>query len=144
MRHLSPRGLSIVVLGLLWIPLGIGTLHGLSGKPDNAPHLHIPAEIRGIAWILTGLFAIAIGMRGKRHLHRYALAALAVMPTVRALSYSASWAMWLLGVGGSPAGYYTSAPWWAFMQSVLMASYAPTTWGYLRRIRADEERDRES
>ena len=37
----------LIPCALIWIPMGIGTMNGLAGKPRDAPHLLIPQDIRG-------------------------------------------------------------------------------------------------
>ena len=39
----------LIPCALIWIPMGIGTMNGLAGKPRDAPHLLIPQDIRG--WV---------------------------------------------------------------------------------------------
>lgn len=110
----------LIPCAILWVPLGIGTMNGLAGRPDDAPHLLVPGELRGWAWIITGLLALVILLRDKKMTEkatRTAAAILLVMPAIRAASYSVA-GLWALvdldgggGLQGSPQAYYTSAPW---------------------------------
>lgn len=122
----------LIPSALWWIVLGAGTLQGLAGRPDDAPHLHLSETLRGWVWIATGLaaFIILVADREKREdPTRYAASLLVVMPTVRALSYS--WAWWVYALGndggniapwyseGSPVAWYTCVVWWALTWAIL-------------------------
>lgn len=113
---------------LLWIPVGIGTMHGLAGKPRDAPHLLIPQDLRGWAWIVTGLAALVVLVADRRRSERgtrVAAALLLVMPLVRALSYSLAGVYAITdldgdgGLDGSPDAYYTCLPWWSISLAIL-------------------------
>jgi len=114
---------------LFWIPMGIGTMHGLAGKPRDAPHLLIPQDIRGWACIATGLAALVVLVADRHRSERgtrVAAALLLIMPLVRALSYSLAGVYAIVdldgdgeGLTGSPDAYYTCLPWWSISLAIL-------------------------
>ena len=113
---------------LIWIPMGIGTMNGLAGKPRDAPHLLIPQDLRGWVWIVTGLAALVVLVADRHHSERgtrVAAALLLIMPLVRALSYSIAGVYAITdldgdgGLNGSPDAYYTCLPWWTISLAIL-------------------------
>lgn len=113
---------------LIWIPMGIGTMHGLAGKPRDAPHLLLPQDLRGWVWIVTGLAALVVLVADRHRSERgtrVAAALLLIMPLVRALSYSLAGVYAITdldgdgGLDGSPDAYYTCLPWWIISLAIL-------------------------
>lgn len=113
---------------LFWIPMGIGTMHSLAGKPRDAPHLLLSQDLRGWAWIVTGLAALVVLVSDRHrseHGTRVAAALLLIMPLVRALSYSLAGVYAITdldgngGLDGSPDAYYTCLPWWSISLAIL-------------------------
>lgn len=118
----------LIPCALIWIPMGIGTMNGLAGKPRDAPHLLIPQDIRGWVWIVTGLAALVVLVADRRRSERgtrVAAALLLIMPLVRALSYSLAGVYAITdldgdgGLDGSPSAYYTCLPWWIISLAIL-------------------------
>ena len=118
----------LIPCALIWIPMGIGTMNGLAGKPRDAPHLLIPQDIRGWVWIVTGLAALVVLVADRHrseHGTRVAAALLLIMPLVRALSYSIAGVYAIVdldgngGLNGSPSAYYTCLPWWTISLAIL-------------------------
>ena len=118
----------LIPCALLWIPAGIGTMHGLAGKPRDAPHLLIPQDLRGWVWIVTGLAALVVLVADRHRSERgtrVAAALLLIMPLVRALSYSLAGVYAIVdldgngGLNGSPSAYYTCLPWWTISLAIL-------------------------
>ena len=118
----------LIPCALIWIPMGIGTMHGLAGKPRDAPRLLIPQDIRGWVWIVTGLAALVVLVADRHrseHGTRVAAALLLTMPLVRALSYSLAGVYAIVdldgngGLNGSPSAYYTCLPWWTISLAIL-------------------------
>lgn len=118
----------LIPCALFWIPMGIGTMHGLAGKPRDAPHLLLSQDLRGWAWIVTGLAALVVLVADRHrseHGTRVAAALLLIMPLVRALSYSLAGAYAIVdldgngGLNGSPDAYYTCLPWWSISLAIL-------------------------
>ena len=118
----------LIPCALIWIPMGIGTMNGLAGKPRDAPHLLIPQDLRGWVCIATGLAALVVLVADRHHSERgtrVAAALLLIMPLVRALSYSLAGVYAITdldgdgGLNGSPSAYYTCLPWWAISLAIL-------------------------
>ena len=118
----------LIPCALIWIPMGIGTMNGLAGKPRDAPHLLIPQDIRGWVWIVTGLAALVVLVADRHRSERgtrVAAALLLIMPLVRALSYSLAGVYAIVdldgdgGLDGSPSAYYTCLPWWTISLAIL-------------------------
>lgn len=118
----------LIPCALIWIPMGIGTMNGLAGKPRDAPHLLIPQDIRGWVWIVTGLAALVVLVADRHrseHGTRVAAALLLIMPLARALSYSLAGVYVIVdldgngGLNGSPGAYYTCLPWWIISLAIL-------------------------
>gem|GEM_PF-1607478 len=114
---------------LIWIPMGIGTMNGLAGKPRDAPHLLLPQDLRGWVWVITGLMALVVLIRDRERTERgtrVAAALLLIMPLIRALSYSVAGVYAIVdldgdgeGLTGSPDAYYTCLPWWSISLAIL-------------------------
>ena len=118
----------LIPCALIWIPMGIGTMNGLAGKPRDAPHLLIPQDLRGWVWIVTGLAALVVLVADRHRSERgtrVAAALLLIMPLVRALSYSLAGVYAITdldgdgGLDGSPDAYYTCLPWWIISLAIL-------------------------
>lgn len=118
----------LIPCALIWIPMGIGTMNGLAGKPRDAPHLLIPQDLRGWVWIVTGLAALVVLVADRHRSERgtrVAAALLLIMPLVRALSYSIAGVYAIAdldgdgGLDGSPHAYYTCLPWWTISLAIL-------------------------
>ena len=118
----------LIPCALIWIPMGIGTMNGLAGKPRDAPHLLIPQDLRGWVWIVTGLAALVVLVADRHRSERgtrVAAALLLIMPLVRALSYSLAGVYAITdldgdgGLDGSPDAYYTCLPWWSISLAIL-------------------------
>ena len=129
----------LIPCALIWIPMGIGTMNGLAGKPRDAPHLLIPQDLRGWVWIVTGLAALVVLVADRHRSERgtrVAAALLLIMPLVRALSYSIAGVYAIVdldgngGLNGSPSAYYTCLPWWTISLAILTQA---VTWRHIGR-----------
>lgn len=145
---LGPRGTLMLICGLIWIQTGIGTLQGYSGSPTDAPHLLIPASIRGAMWIITGIVAIILCPTRSIPYHRIAVTALGVAPVVRLCSYLMSWIFsWSafqalfphFPLSGAPNAEYSSTFWQAELLLVIVLMIAPATWKMVRGYLLIEE-----
>ena len=89
----------MTVTGVLWVLFGAGVLSGVSDPPGELVFAKIPAIIRGVLWVGTGLWAFVAGVvsRGTSR----ALAALMLMPFLRLVSYGLAW-MWVIVPGDQP------------------------------------------
>ena len=129
----------LIPCALIWIPMGIGTMNGLAGKPRDAPHLLIPQDLRGWVWIVTGLAALVVLVADRHRSERgtrVAAALLLIMPLVQALSYSLAGVYAIVdldgngGLNGSPSAYYTCLPWWTISLAILTQA---VTWRHIGR-----------
>ena len=99
----------MTVTGVLWVLFGAGVLSGVSDPPGELVFAKIPAIIRGVLWVGTGVWAFVAGVvsRGTSR----ALAALMVMPLLRLVSYGLAWGLVVVpGVqpGEMPGGWFYS------------------------------------
>ena len=108
-RRLGVRGFGMVLIGTAWTLIGVGVLHGLNPTPPDAPHLVIPAPVRGTVWIAPGVLAFALCASRRRD--TIALTVAVVMPLVHVVSYTWAWVVYLApgGQAGYSAGWYNGA-----------------------------------
>ena len=104
MRRLTDRfgyrGTWLLIFGALWIVFGIAMLSNPERPIPGALHQYVPYEYRAVAWIVTGVVAIAFGLR-RSPLDAWGHVALVTMPLVRALGFGYSW---LLSIGSALVG----------------------------------------
>ena len=103
--RLGFRGLWLLVLGFIWCVFGVGLL--VDPDPIAHPgvlHEHIDPHLRALAWGVTGLFAIVVGLRGLRGEDTFGHVALWVMPAFRLLSFALSWLLYLASDALASAG----------------------------------------
>jgi len=145
---LGPRGTLLLLCGFIWIQTGVGTLQGYSGAPDDAPHLLIPATIRGSLWIISGIVAIVLCPTRSIKYHRVAITVLPLMPLVRLISYLFSWmCSWSLfnfafpsfPLDGSARAEYQSTFWQADLLLVVALMLAPATWKMISNYLSQEQ-----
>ena len=140
------RGTFIAAIALVSLWLGYNTAAGYAGRPEDAPHLRLPSEMRAGAWIAFSVMAFWLARRPCPQRHRYAIALLAIMPNVRLASYFWSWAMswgWLDRLTpsahpllqGSPGAINGVTVWVMFDLLLLAAAWTPVTWRSLHRDR---------
>lgn len=148
-RRLGPRGSAIVLTAIIFIQVGIGTVQGYSGKPNDAPHLLVSGEYRGSAWIFFALAAVLLAFRRRRKSDAVAIVLLSVMPVVRLISYSLSWFLSLDIVGdylqntpglqGSPAAGYGTTSWQSQILLLIMIMWLPSRWEVVTTYLSREE-----
>lgn len=98
-RQIGRRGAVLLILGLIWIILGLGVLDS-GGISDELLHERLSPTLRGAAWIVTGLVAIGYAFRPTGLGDQVGFAALYLMPAVRVASYTTAWVDSLIPVGG--------------------------------------------
>lgn len=142
-KRLDPDEIVTLVVAGLWMWAGWSTWNDLTGKPKNAPHLMIPGEWRSILWWATAVFAVW-GLRLPRRckLRRFSIAFLALMPSVRLFSYTASWVFsWEIidrlipdtVLSGDQNAWASIWVYLALDFMVLLLAKSPWSWGYLHR-----------
>ena len=138
MRHLLPRpptalgkrGLILLIFGFIWVSVGMAVVN----QPDPAGYEHllfsqIPRPVRALAWVTTGLLAVAIAFR-PRLLHHdgFGFLALYVMPAERAAIFVIGWLDYhITGLGGPgyPRGLYAASVWLAIVAAVMVCATWP-------------------
>lgn len=91
-RDINKREQMLMMLGLIWILIGLSTLETTGSRPMTILHEHLPTSVRGYLWIGTGLIAIASAWRPPGLKDTFGWTALYVMPTLRVISYLLAWA----------------------------------------------------
>ena len=91
---LGIRCSAMVLLGTIWVLMGVGVLTGTSQPADGLLFTAIPAPIRGATWVATGLLAVASGLTSYRTSR--ALSLLVLMPMLRLVSYLLAWVLYLI------------------------------------------------
>lgn len=88
------RGAWLIILGAVWFVFGLGVL--LDPIPPRPGVLsdYLPAWVDAAGWWVTGVVAVAAGLRGDRE-DWWGHVALYVMPAVRLVSFAFSWLLWL-------------------------------------------------
>lgn len=137
-RQVGRRGAILTAYGLIWIVLGLGVATG-SGTSFGLLHEVIPAQLRGLAWVITGAVAIVFAWRPPGFHDAPGFVALYIMPAVRVLSYGLAWIDHLLPIG-SP-GYEQGWRFAATYAAMLAAVYICSGWPDHPRTRLPREDD---
>jgi hypothetical protein len=132
-RHYSTigrRGTVLLLLGVIWILTGLDVLIRPEPSAEELAqllHLRWPAEIRSAGWILTGMLAVAIGVRPPRRGDQMGWLALYVMPAERAFSFIWSWLDYYLPLGnvGSQSAVGGALVYLAILGIILTCSKWP-------------------
>lgn len=111
-NQLGWRGLWLVVVGVVWLCLGVGTLLEEGNPIPWVPLQQAPPLLVAAGWWITGGVAIWTGMRGKVADDSWGHVALYVMPAAKVLSFSVAWlialaspVMMSVGLTDEPIGY---------------------------------------
>lgn len=127
LRRVGLRGEAMVLLGTVWVLMGLAILTGASSPADDLGlwHLRIAAPLRAASWIVAGLAAIA-GAKWPAW-SGYALGGLFVGPAIRGSSYLISWLvdLWPGPPDGHAHGWYTAAIMGALIGSVVFVAHIP-------------------
>lgn len=121
--RLGKRGVSLFLLGVIWVTLGVETVDSNITYRDDGAILFtiLPLWLRVGLWVLTGLIAIWASTANWKNAQAIGFAALVVMPIERAIGYLWSFLMW--AIPGDASGSFLSL-WsvakWACL-SVLVA-----------------------
>lgn len=124
-RHLGEmgkRGQILATFGLVWV--GIGLNVSAEGDPiawaTLPPFVLLPTPLRGLAWIITGLIALAYSLRPTRvHGDWIGFVALYLMPAWRVAAFTWTWLDSMLPLGGPcyPRGWL-----WAITCGCMVAA----------------------
>jgi len=116
------RGEVLLLLGLAWILIGVGTVV-VPPPPGNLLHLLIPAPIRAGLWCGTGLVAVFYAWIPKTRSDGWGFLALYLMPAVRAVSYFIAWVDFSVdGVGGYRYGWLAALFYTVFVGIVVVCA----------------------
>lgn len=128
-RQLGYRGSMLLALGVCWVILGVGVLDSTSSINPSLLHERIPHEVRGWAWIITGLVAIAYAWRPTGIHDAPGYLALYLMPAIRVVSYGLAWLDHLLPIGGTgyALGWRFAAIYLAMLAAVIISAGHPET-----------------
>lgn len=109
-RRVGLRGELMLILGVIWILVGIGVV---TVDPPHTPsvwHELLPMPLRVGGWVVTGLLAIAGALTAPLwpQWSDRAIGLLTIMPLQRVVSYLWSWVMhlWPDPPAGDPDGWY--------------------------------------
>lgn len=103
------RGEVLILLGLLWILLGISD-YLVSPRSDELLYLLIPAPLRLVLWAGSGLVAIGYAWMPRTRSDAPGFVILYVMAAVRFTSYLLAWVDYSLdGEGGYKHGWIMAA-----------------------------------
>lgn len=91
----------MLVLGAVWVLIGVGSAVGAPQHIDSAVHLLIPASVRVALWVVSGM--VAVGTCWSSRASNVGLGGLVIMPMVRLVSYTWAWVQSL--IPGDPDGY---------------------------------------
>jgi len=137
------RGAVLLILGVIWVFIGISTLVDpyASGGPElGLFHQALPPWLRATAWMVTALVAIASAWRvaGKRDDLGYM--ALILMPMVRTASFTWAWLIHLIpgGANGAPNGWLGAIVWGTVTVLVFTISGWPETPSFILPIEGEE------
>ena len=119
------RGVLLILVGIMWVGIGIGIEFNPAQRPEGVLVLHelLPDWLRAGAWGLSGLWAIVVGLRGRRADDTTAYVAIMLMPLERLVSFALSWVIYVATLGlnhfglldidvtGYNRGWYSALVW---------------------------------
>lgn len=122
-ERLGKRGVSLFLLGVMWVSLGVETMdsHLNSSIEEAVLFTYLPIWLRLGLWVLTGLVAVWASTANWKNAQAVGFAVLVVMPIQRVIGYLWSFMMW--AIPGDAAGSFLSlwsAAKWACL-AVLVA-----------------------
>ena len=126
-KQVGRRGFVLLTLGFLWVLLGCSVFLEMdipTAAPEGVFHLMVPADIRGLLWMLTGVIAMCGAFRPPGFSDAFGWTALYAMPALRMVSYLSGWLDWLVpfGTPGYERGWVPAITWSVIV--VLVATCA--------------------
>lgn len=126
-RKLGLRGMSLLLLGAVWVLLSIGIWQNIPAAPTGVGlwHVRVPNWLRVAEWLLPGAFAL-VAVRWQ-HLSNIALGLLTIGPLVRLTSYTGAFIQAALP-GGGPGlvtGWHTALIYLALLGFLLLTAATP-------------------
>lgn len=124
---LGLRGMSLLLLGVVWVLLSIGIWQSIPATPTGVGlwHVRVPLVLRVAEWLLPGVFAL-VAVRWQ-HLSNIALGLLTIGPLVRLTSYAGAFIQAALPGGGPglATGWHTALIYLALLGFLLLAAATP-------------------
>lgn len=119
-RRAGRRGAVLMLVGLTWLFIAAQTytaelVEGLSISS-------IPAPLKAIGWVVTGVYAFIVGFRAKETSDTLAYLGLYVMPSIWTLLYLYSWWDSLIDGGGYTRGIFSAALFALFMGLIMICA----------------------
>ena len=126
-KQVGRRGTALLMLGVLWLLLGCSAFLDMdvpTAAPAGVFHLLLPADVRGLLWMLTGGIAICGAFRPPGFSDAFGWTALYAMPAILMTSYLSSWLDWVVpfGTAGYERGWVPAITWAVIV--VLVATCA--------------------
>ena len=115
-KQVGRRGTVLLTLGVLWLLLGCSVFLSMdipTAAPAGVFHLLIPADVRGLLWMLTGVIAMCAAFRPPGFIDAFGWTALYAMPALRMVSYLSGWLDWIVpfGTPGYERGWVPAITW---------------------------------
>jgi len=139
--HLGRRGGVLLILGVIWVFIGISTIldpYAGVGRNRGLFHEALPVWLRATLWIGTALLALSSAWRVAGRRDDWGYMALILMPTVRAMSYLWAWLIDLFGGHGDPTGWLGALVWATLAILVYTISGWPETPSFILPIEGEE------
>jgi len=140
--HLGRRGGVLLILGVIWVFIGISTIvdpsAGFGADHQGLFHEGLPSWLRATLWIGTALFALSSAWRVAGRRDDWGYMALILMPIVRTASYAWAWLIHLTGGHGDPTGWLGALVWATLAILVFTISGWPETPSFILPIEGEE------
>jgi len=146
MKHpaarLGRRGAVLLMLGVIWFFIGIGTITDPYGPDGNRNmglfHEVLPSWLRAILWMGTALAALSAAWRPAGRRDDWGYMALILMPIIRTASYTWAWLTNMFGGHGDPTGWLGAIVWGTVAVLVFTISGWPETPSFILPIEGQE------
>lgn len=128
--HVGRRGMVLAIIGMIWALYGLSLILGDVSTTSQAAmtvwHLGIDPDVRGGAWLATGILALYTAA-SKPRTDTPGFLALTVAPMVYAFSYLTAWVTWVLPVAdpGYSQGLFSGLSWAAVITLIATVASWP-------------------
>lgn len=126
-RHVGLRAEGTIIVGVIWILIGVGELLREAPVPPvpGVWHLLIPPQISGFLWILSGIGATILAPT--KDWSGQGLFLLTIAPGIRFFSYFWSWVVYVIpGIQeGNSRGWFSSLFYLVMILLVVFLSRIP-------------------
>lgn len=121
-RSLGYRGSILLLFGIVWLVVGLGTY--TAPKVEGLIISDIPPLVKATGWVLTGVYAVGVGLVSRWRDDSTGFVALYVMPAVWTFLYLVSWFDSWNG-GGYARGWVSAVVYFAVMGVVMICAGWP-------------------